>query len=95
MPLTKKEKEERGYWVHKVTTDSVAVPLGTMTKEPKEVARILLKHNKFPGSHGAINRFIQYHINRGGRGLKTETVAKLKKAQEIIRSKRPNTKSKG
>lgn len=88
--MTRKEKEQKGYWVHTVTTDVVAVPKGTMVKEPKEIARILLRHNKFPGAHGSINRFIQYHINRAGKGMSEETRARLKKAQEIIRSKKPN-----
>lgn len=92
--MSKEEKEQKGYWVHTVTTDIVAVPKGTMTKSPQQVAKILLKYNKFPGAHGSINRFIQYHINRAGRGMSEETKAKLKKAQEIIRSKRPDAKSK-
>lgn len=90
--MSKKEKEQKGYWVHTVTTDSVAVPSGTMTKSPEQIAKILLKHNKFPGAHGSINRFIQYHINRAGRGMSDETKSKLKKAQEIIRSKKSNSK---
>lgn len=74
-------------WIKTVKTDSVNVPQGTMTKEPKEIARILLKLNKYPGAPGSINRFIQYHINRAGKGMSEETRKKLKKAQEIIRSK--------
>jgi uncharacterized protein YfdQ (DUF2303 family) len=76
-------------WVKTVQTDTVSVPKGIMTKEPEEIARVLLRANRFPGAHGSINKFIQYHINRGGKGLSKETVAKLRQAQEIIRSKAP------
>lgn len=83
-----KKRDPKHDWVKTVTTDIVAVPKGTMTKSPEEVAKILLRRNRFPGAHGSINRFIQYHINRAGKGMSEETRAKLKRAQEIVRSKR-------
>jgi uncharacterized protein YfdQ (DUF2303 family) len=77
-------------WVKTVQTDTVSVPKKIMVHDdPEVIAKALLKANRFPGAHGSINKFIQYHINRGGKGLSPETVTRLKKAQEIIRSKAP------
>lgn len=82
--MTKKKKSN---WIKTVKTISVDSPPGTMTKEPEEVARILLKHNKFPGAPGSINRYISFYINRGGKGISEERKDKLRKAMEIVRQK--------
>jgi hypothetical protein len=79
---------KKGGWVSTVTTDTVAVPLGTMTKEPEEMADILLAHNKFPGNYGSINRYIQFYLNRGGKGIPADRYEKCRKAMEIIRRRR-------
>lgn len=87
--MTKEEKEKRGYWVHKVTTDVVAVPKDSMKLPAKEMANLLLKINTYPGCHGSINRYLQYYLNRGGKGIPKERYEEIRKAQEIIRSRKP------
>lgn len=87
--MTKEEKEKKGYWVHTVTTDVVAVPPGSMKLSAKKMADLLLKINTYPGSHGSINRYLQYYLNRGGRGIPKERYDEVRKAQEIIRSRKP------
>jgi hypothetical protein len=79
---------KKGGWVNTVTTDTVAVPLGTMTKEPEEMADILLAHNQYPGVHGSINRYIQFYLNRGGKGISKERYEKCRQAMEIIRKRK-------
>jgi len=86
--MTKKEKDAKGYWVHTVTTDVVNVPPGTMKLSPKKMANLLLKINTYPGAHGSINRYLQYYLNRGGRGIPKERYEAVRKAQEIIRSRK-------
>jgi predicted solute-binding protein len=86
MPARKRTPSRRSRgWVATVKTTAIAVPIDTMTRPAAEVAKILLEHNrkKTPGS---INRFIQFYINRAGRGLSGERKTALKKAMEIIRS---------
>ena len=82
------KKRESKNWIKTVKTVTVDVPPGTMTKEPEQIAKILLRRNKYPGAHGSINRFIQFHINRAGSDMSEETRAKLRRAQQIIRNKK-------
>lgn len=79
--------KKKSNWIKTVKTVTVDSPPGTMTKEPEEVAKILLRHNKFPGAPGSINRYISFYINRAGKGLSEERRKKLRKAMEIVREK--------
>jgi hypothetical protein len=76
-------------WVKNVKTVTVDVPPGTMKQSPKEIAKILLTKNTYPGAPGSINRFIQFYINRAGKSLSEERLTALKRAQEIIRKSQP------
>jgi len=75
-------------WVKNVKTVTVDVPPGTMKKNPKELAKILIAKNRnLPRPKKSINQFIQFHINRAGKGMSEETREKLRKAMEIVRQK--------
>jgi uncharacterized membrane protein len=81
-------KRDEKKWVQTVKTVTVDVPPGTMKKEPKEMARILIAKNRnLPRPKKSINQFIQFHINRAGKGMSEETRQKLRKAMEIVRQK--------
>jgi Protein of unknown function (DUF3175) len=85
MPTRNHPRKKRRGWIASVKTTAIDVPENTMTQPPQKVAEILLAHNrgKTPGS---INRFIQFYINRSGKGLAATRKRNLKKAMEIIRS---------
>ncbi len=83
-----KKKSKTSNWVKTVTTDTVNVPPGTLTKTPREIAKILLKKNTYPGCHGSINRFLQYYLNRGGKNITEERYKNIRAAMEIIRRKK-------
>ncbi len=85
--VSRKKAKNSSYWIKNVKTTTVDVPPGTMTKSPEEIARILLRKNKFKGASGSINRFIQFHINRTGKSMSKEKIKKLKRAQELVREK--------
>ena len=85
MPVRKHPRKKRDHrWVAKVTTTTVDVPKDTMTQSAPEIARTLLEHNRRKGA-GAINRFIQFYINRSGRGLAEDRKRALKRAMALVR----------
>lgn len=85
MPTYKHPRKKRKHrWIASVTTSAVDVPEGTMTKSAPEVARTLLAKNRRRGA-GSINRFIQFYINRSGRGLPNERKRTLKRAMALVR----------
>lgn len=80
--------EPKKKWVQTVHTVTVDVPLGTMTKSPKEMVKVLVERNKhLDNPKASINRFLQFHINRAGSGMSEERRAAIKRAQELIRKK--------
>src|SRR3982751_5647292 len=86
MPTHKHPNKKRTrQWVRNVKTTAIAVPEQTMTKSAEEVADILL-HYHTKSEPGSINRYIQFYINRAGRGLSGERRKTLRKAMEIIRT---------
>ena len=85
--IAQKMKKNNNYWIKNVKTITVNVPPKTMTKSPEEIARILLRHNKFEGAPDSIIKFIQFHINRAGKNMLKQRVKELKRAQEIIQEK--------
>jgi hypothetical protein len=85
MPLHSHPRKKRHpRWIKDVTTTTVDVPKDTMTQPAPEVARTLLAHNRGKGA-GAINRFIQFYINRSGRSLPDERKRVLKRAMALVR----------
>lgn len=85
-------KRESKNWVKSVKTVTVDVPQGTMTKDPKEVAKILIRKNlKLPRPKKSILQFIQFHINRAGKGMSDERKEQLRQAMEIVRQKAKTT----
>lgn len=85
MPVHKHPRKKRkGSWIARVDTSAVDVPEGTMTKSAPQVAQTLLAHNRKQGA-GAINRFIQFYINRSGRNLPDERKRTLRRAMTLLR----------
>ena len=85
MPMHKHPRKKRDHrWIRTVTTTTVDVPQDTMTQPAPEVARTLLAHNRGKGA-AAINRFIQYYINRSGRNLPDERKRVLRRAMALVR----------
>jgi len=85
MPTRKHPRKKRDHrWVGKVTTTTVDVPKDTMTQPAPEIARTLLSHNRSKGA-GAINRFIQFYINRSGHNLPDDRKRTLKRAMALVR----------
>jgi len=75
-------------WRKQITTDTVSVPKGTMTRDSLSIVQILLAAN--PGLEiYRIIRFVRFHINRGGRKLanRTEIERALDLLIQINRSK--------
>lgn len=70
--------------IRTVQTTTVDVPQDTMTQPATEVARTLLAHNRGKGA-GAINRFIQFYINRSGKALPDERKRALRRAMALVR----------
>ena len=87
MPRAKRSRQRRSrYWVQNVTTTAIAVPEGTMTRSARQIADILCTYNP-RGSATSINRFIQFYINRGGRGIPAARRRALKQAMALIRKR--------
>ena len=55
-----------------------------MTQSAPEIARVLTSHNLGKGA-GSINRFIQFYMNRSGKGLSDERKRTLKRAMALVR----------
>ncbi len=86
-PKTKRSRHTKGSdgrWVSKVKTVSTFPGVGTFTKEPKEIARILASKKVSPKGIGSGIRMVQYFINRGGKGLSPARLTKLERAKEIL-----------
>ena len=85
MPTHKHPRKKRDRrWIAKVHTTAVDVPKDTMTQSAPELARTLLEHNRGKGA-GAINRFIQFYINRSGKNLDDARKRTLKRAMALVR----------
>jgi len=85
MPTRRHPRKKRIHrWIRDVNTTAVDVPEGTMTHSAPEIARTLLAHNREQGA-GSINRFIQFYINRSGKGLPDERKRTLKRAMALVR----------
>jgi hypothetical protein len=85
MPTRKHPHKKRDRrWIRKVTTTTVDVPPDTMTQPAPDVARTLLAHNRGKGA-GAINRFIQFYINRSGKTLPDDRKRVLRRAMALVR----------
>ncbi|HXX84937.1 MAG TPA: hypothetical protein VEN29_13265 [Casimicrobiaceae bacterium] len=76
------------YWVQDVKTTAIVVPERTMTGSAQEIADTLCKHNRGKPAT-SINRFIQFYLNRGGRGIPETRKRTLKQAMALIRRERP------
>ena len=85
MPTHKHPHKKRNRrWIKDVKTTTVDVPEGTMTQSAPEIARVLTSHNRGKGA-GSINRFIQFYMNRSGKGLSEERKRTLKRAMALVR----------
>jgi hypothetical protein len=85
MPTHKHPHKKRSRrWIKDVKTTAVDVPEGTMTQSASEIARVLTTHNRGKDA-GSINRFIQFYINRSGKGLPDERKRTLKRAMALVR----------
>jgi hypothetical protein len=86
MPTHKHPHKKRSghRWIKDVKTTTVDVPQDTMTQSAPEIARILIAHNRGKGA-ASINRFIQFYINRSGKGLPEERKRTLKRAMALVR----------
>jgi len=88
MPTRSHPRKKRGHrWISTVTTSTVDVPRDTMTRPAPEVARTLLAHNRDKGA-GAINRFIQFYLNRAGKTLPEDRKSTLRRAMALVRRHR-------
>jgi hypothetical protein len=74
------------YWVQGVKTTAIVVPERTMTGSAKEIADILCNCNQGK-SATSINRFVQFYLNRGGRGIPEARKRTLKRAMTLIQRK--------
>jgi predicted solute-binding protein len=85
MPTHKHPRKKRDRrWIRKVKTTTVDVPEDTMTQSAPEIAKTLLARNRDQGA-GAINRFIQFYINRSGKNLADDRRRTLKRAMALVR----------
>ena len=85
MAIRKHPRKKRNHrWIRNVKTTAVDVPEGTMTQSAPEIARTLLARNLAQGA-GSINRFIQFYINRSGKGLPDDRKRTLKRAMALVR----------
>jgi hypothetical protein len=85
MPTRSHPCKKRGHrWIRNVKTTTVDVPQDTMTQSAPEIARTLTTHNRGKGA-SAINRFIQFYINRAGSSLPPERKRVLKRAMALVR----------
>lgn len=85
MPTHKHPRKKRDRrWIRNVKTTTVDVPEGTMTQSAPEIAKTLLAHNRKQGA-GAINRFIQFYINRSGKNLAGDRRRTLERAMALVR----------
>ena len=84
MTARKRGSAKRPGWVQSVKTTALAVPKGTMTGSAPQIADTLRRHNRGK-SATSINRFIQFYLNRGGRGISEARRRTLSRAMALIR----------
>lgn len=88
MSTSKPKLKDPHKWVQTVTTDTVAIEPGTMLLSPKKMADSLAAINShLPNPKASINRYLQYYLNRGGKGISEERHKAVKRAQELIRKR--------
>lgn len=73
-------------WVQNVKTTTVATPKGVMTLPAEEMVQVLLDENPdLP--LGSIIRYIQFYLNRGGKGIPEERRQVIEQAKAILQQR--------
>src|SRR5947208_8570124 len=83
----KKAKKANGRWIRNVKTVSTYPPEGIFTKDAETIARTMASKKVSPKGLGSGIKMIQFHINRGGKGLPAKQKRELEKAKRILQEK--------
>ena len=80
--------KQGNYWVKNVKTVSTNPPAGIFTKDAQTIARVMASKKVSPKGLVSGLRMIQFHINRGGKGLSAARKRELEKARKILQGMR-------
>src|SRR5437763_2080572 len=83
----KKAKTTNPRWIRNVKTVSTYPPEGIFTKDAETIARTMASKKVSPKGLGSGIKMIQFHINRGGKGLPAKQKRELEKAKHLLQEK--------
>ena len=83
----KKAKKTSRRWIRNVKTVSTYPPEGIFTKDAETIARTMASKKVSPKGLGSGIKMIQFHINRGGKGLPAKQKRELEKAKHLLQEK--------
>ena len=84
---TAPQEKTNKQWIRNVKTVSTFPPEGIFTKDAETIARTMASKKVSPKGIGSGIKMIQYHINRGGKGLPAKQKRELEKAKHILQEK--------
>ncbi len=75
-----------------VTTESVFPPKGLLKKKASVIAKVLARKSVSPKGIGSAIKFLQFFINRGGKGLSKTRKIELERAKRLLQKKKCSKK---